>query len=104
MGSPKAALEWHGSTLLRRVVGIVGRGVAGPVVVVAAPDQALPPLPPGVVVVHDPVEGRGPLQGIAVGLTAAREKLGADVAFVCSTDLPFLHVAYLRHLLRALGD
>src|SRR5215218_6339498 len=27
MGSPKAALEWHGSTLLRRVVGIVARVV-----------------------------------------------------------------------------
>ena len=23
MGTPKAALEWHGSTLLRRTVGIV---------------------------------------------------------------------------------
>ena len=33
MGSPKAALEWHGSTLLRRVAGIVGRAVDGPVVV-----------------------------------------------------------------------
>jgi CTP:molybdopterin cytidylyltransferase MocA len=29
MGSAKAALEWHGSTLLRRVAAIVGR-VAGP--------------------------------------------------------------------------
>src|ERR671933_1300330 len=70
MGSPKAALEWHGSTLLRRVVGIVARGVDGPVVVVRAPGQPLPALPDGVEVVEDAREGRGPLQGIAAGLHA----------------------------------
>ena len=53
MGSPKAALEWHGSTLLRRITGIVGRAVDGPVVVVRAPGQALPALPDGVEVVED---------------------------------------------------
>ncbi|HEV2753369.1 MAG TPA: NTP transferase domain-containing protein, partial [Solirubrobacteraceae bacterium] len=45
MGAAKAALEWHGSTLLRRVAGLVARGVDGPVVVVRAPGQALPALP-----------------------------------------------------------
>ena len=40
MGTPKAALEWHGSTLLRRVVGLVGRSVDGPVIVVCAPGGA----------------------------------------------------------------
>jgi molybdopterin-guanine dinucleotide biosynthesis protein A len=44
MGSPKAALEWHGSTLLRRVTGLVARAVDGPVVVVRAPEQELPDL------------------------------------------------------------
>ena len=42
MGRPKASLEWHGSTLLHRVTGIVARAVDGPVVVVRAPDQELP--------------------------------------------------------------
>ena len=42
MGRPKANLEWHGSTLLHRVTGIVSRAVDGPVVVVRAPDQELP--------------------------------------------------------------
>ena len=46
MGSPKAALDWHGSTLLRRVTGIAGRVVTGPVVVVSAPGQSLPELAP----------------------------------------------------------
>ena len=45
MGTPKAALEWHGSTLLRRTVGIVTRVTDGPVVVVRAPGQSLPARP-----------------------------------------------------------
>ncbi|MEA2301885.1 MAG: molybdenum cofactor guanylyltransferase, partial [Solirubrobacteraceae bacterium] len=32
MGAPKACLEWHGSTLVRRVAGILGRTLDGPVV------------------------------------------------------------------------
>jgi molybdopterin-guanine dinucleotide biosynthesis protein A len=37
MGTPKPALEWHGSTLLRRTVGVIARVTDGPVVVVRAP-------------------------------------------------------------------
>ncbi|OLT13710.1 molybdenum cofactor guanylyltransferase [Pseudonocardia sp. CNS-139] len=102
MGTPKAALEWHGSTLLHRTTALLARTVGGPVVVVAAPGQDLPALPAGVTVVEDPVEGRGPMQGIAGGLGALAEK--APAAFVCSTDLPFLHPAYVRRVLGALGD
>ncbi len=56
MGSPKAELEWHGSTLLRRVTGLVARAVDGPVVVVRAPDQGLPYLDGRVEVVADALE------------------------------------------------
>lgn len=98
MGAAKAGLDWHGSTLLRRVVGLAGRGADGPVVVVRASGQELPPLPPGVEVLEDPVEGRGPLQGLATGLAALAGR--ADRAFVCSTDLPLLHPALVRLLLR----
>src|SRR5688500_3128660 len=70
MGTPKAWLEWHGSTLLRRVCGLVGRGASGPVVVVRAPGQALPALPAGIRVVEDAREGHGPLQGLLAGLEA----------------------------------
>ena len=55
MGSPKAALEWHGSTLLYRTSALLRRTVGGPVVVVASPGQQLPALPSGVEVVEDPV-------------------------------------------------
>jgi molybdopterin-guanine dinucleotide biosynthesis protein A len=100
MGEPKAGLEWHGSTLLYRTAAVLARTVEGPVVVVAAPGQELPALPGGVAVVEDPVEGRGPLQGLAVGLAAVADR--AEAAFVCSTDLPFLHPAYVRRVLREL--
>jgi len=101
MGSPKAALEWHGSTLLHRTAGIVARAAGGPVVVVRASGQDLPELPRGTIVVDDPREGKGPVQGIAAGLAALAGL--AETAFVTSTDLPFLHPAYIRRVLRVLG-
>jgi molybdenum cofactor guanylyltransferase len=99
MGAPQAALEWHGSTLLRRTAGILSRVTDGPVVVVRAPGQALPPLPGGTDVVEDPREGLGPVQGIAAGLAALDGR--AEIAFVSSTDMPFLHPAFVRRVLRA---
>ena len=101
MGAPKAALEWHGSTLLARTVGILARATGGPVVVVRASGQDLPELPKRTVVVDDPRDGRGPVQGIAAGLTALDGL--ADTAFISSTDLPFLHPAFVSRVLRVLG-
>lgn len=98
MGTSKAALEWHGSTLLRHVTGVVGRAVEGPVIVVRALGQELPELDPRVVLCDDLEEGRGPMEGLAVGLAAAAEH--SETAFVCSTDLPFLHAAFVRAVLR----
>ena len=99
MGRPKAALEWHGSTLLQRIVGVVARAVDGPLVVVQAPGQELPALPPGVAIATDAREGRGPLQGLAAGLEAVAGK--AERAYVSSTDVPLLHPAFVRTVLRA---
>jgi molybdenum cofactor guanylyltransferase len=97
MGASKAALEWHGSTLVYRTAALVSRTVDGPVVVVAAPGQLLPELPIGVQVVEDPVEGLGPMRGIATGLAAVADR--APAAFVCSTDMPFLHPAFINRVL-----
>ncbi|MEX2291226.1 MAG: NTP transferase domain-containing protein [Mycobacteriales bacterium] len=102
MGSSKAGLEWHGSTLLRRVVGVLARGVDGPVLVVRAAGQQLPPIPPSVEVIDDAEQGRGPLQGLAAGLGALAGQ--AEAAFVCSTDLPFLHPAFVRRVTGALDS
>ena len=54
------------------------------------------------VVVDDPRDGRGPVQGIAAGL-AALDGL-ADAAFISSTDMPFLHPAFIRRVLRVLDE
>jgi molybdopterin-guanine dinucleotide biosynthesis protein A len=102
MGSPKAALDWHGSTLLRRVTGLAQRTVDGPVVVVRAPGQDLPEIHPSVEVVSDAREGRGPLQGIAAGLSAIGGR--AEVAYVSSTDVPLLHPAFVGRVVGALDD
>jgi molybdopterin-guanine dinucleotide biosynthesis protein A len=102
MGTPKAALEWHGSTLLRRVVGIVGRAVDGPVIVVRAPDQELPSLPDDVEIAEDACEGRGPLQGLQAGLAAARAH--APVAYASSTDVPLLHPRFVHRVVAAVDD
>jgi molybdopterin-guanine dinucleotide biosynthesis protein A len=102
MGTSKALLEWHGATLLERVVSIVGRAVDGaPVVVVAAHGQELPALPPGVRVVEDRRKGLGPLQGIASGLAALAGE--ADAAFVSSTDAALLHPAFVQRVLAGLA-
>jgi molybdenum cofactor guanylyltransferase len=99
MGRSKAGLEWHGSTLLRRVAGIVSRAVDGAVVVVRAPAQELPSLPPGVRVVADAREGHGPVQGLAAGLAAVAGH--AELAYVSSTDVPLLHPAFVAAVLAA---
>ena len=102
MGSSKAALAWHGSTLLRRVTGLVAREVDGPVLVVCAPGQALPELDPAVEIVTDARQGRGPMQGLAAGLRALSGR--AQVAYVSATDVPLLHPAFVRRVLQAFSD
>jgi molybdopterin-guanine dinucleotide biosynthesis protein A len=100
MGRTKATLDWHGSTLARRAVGIVGRVVDGPVIVVRAAGQALPALPAGVELADDAREGRGPLQALAAGLQAIGDR--ADAAFVCGVDAPLLHPALIAAVIGAL--
>lgn len=102
MGTAKAALEWHGSTLLRRTLGVLARAVDGPLLVVRGRGQPLPEIPRSVKLVDDPEPGLGPLQGIAAPLAALADQ--ADAAFVCSTDLLFLHPAFVRRVLAALTD
>ena len=104
MGRPKALLDWHGSTLVRRAVGLVEREVDGPVVVVHAAGQALPALPPQTELAADARDARGPLQGIAAGLAALGGR--AEVVFVTGVDAPLLHPAFVRHVIASLrpGD
>ncbi len=63
MGRAKAWLPFGTEIMLPRVVRLLGEAVS-PIVVVAAPEQDLPPLPDDVRVVRDEEKGRGPLQGL----------------------------------------
>jgi molybdenum cofactor guanylyltransferase len=105
MGTQKADLAWRGGTLLHRTVTVLAAATGGPVVVVRAAGQPLPRLPHGTVVVEDPREAKGPLQGIAAGL-AALGALDADVmaAFAAATDMPFLHQAFIGRVLALLAE
>lgn len=95
MGRDKASLLFDGVTLLQRTAAALAE-VADEVVIVRAPGQRLPPLDLAVPIVEaeDPVEGEGPLVGIAAGLRAA----SAPVAVVVAVDMPFLQSALLRLL------
>ena len=95
MGVDKASLVLGGRTLIQRTIDALGEA-ADEIVVVRAPGQQLPELqsPRPLRIVEDPVEGEGPLIGIAAGLSAAT----APVALVVGCDMPFLRPALLRLL------
>src|ERR1043166_3412605 len=101
MGRPKAWLPFAGELMLPRVVRLL-REAVDPVVVVAAPDQELPPLPSEVEIVRDEELGRGPLQGLSAGLHALLGRV--DAAYASSCDVPFLRPAFLRRMIALLGD
>lgn len=67
MGRPKALLPFGPELMLQRVVRILGE-VVSPIVVVAAPDQDLPPLPAEILYARDEHPGRGPLEGLSAGM------------------------------------
>lgn len=101
MGRPKAWLPFGGEVLLQRTVRILHE-VVDPIVVVAAPDQDVPPLPPSVTIIRDDREFLGPLNGLVTALAAVQDR--ADAAYLSSCDVPFLRAAFVRRLIERLGD
>ena len=97
MGQPKALLPFDGEPLIAHIVGRLGH-VFAETIVVAAPDQELPPLP--VALVRDQVAYQGPVSGIYHGLTAATK----EVCFVTSCDAPFLNLALISYLVSQIAD
>jgi molybdenum cofactor guanylyltransferase len=78
MGTSKALLPFGPETMLQRVVRILGE-VVSPIVIVAAVDQELPPLPEGVLL--------------------ARDENDVDTAYVTSCDVPLLVPGFVRQLI-----
>ncbi len=101
MGRPKAWLPFHGEPMLVRIVRVL-MGVLDPLIVVAAPDQELPHLPPAVTLVRDKVAGRGPLQGLAAGLSVLSGRV--EAAYASSCDVPLLQPAFVCHLIGLLEN
>lgn len=101
MGRPKALLPFGEETLLMRVVRILS-GVVDPIVVVAAAEQELPPLPAHVRIVRDEQEYAGPLAGMSLGLSALQSKV--DAAYISACDVPLLRAEFVRRMIAALAD
>ncbi len=100
MGRPKAMLPFGPEMLLQRIVRLLGEAV-GPIVVVAAEGQELPPLADDVRIERDRRPDRGPLEGIAVGLRALEATVGA--AFVTACDTPLLRPELVRRVIGLLA-
>jgi molybdopterin-guanine dinucleotide biosynthesis protein A len=94
MGRAKAWLPWRGQPMAAHVAAVLAEAV-DEVVVVSSAVLDPPPLPQGVRVVRDEQVGQGPLAGIATGLS----QLDAELAFVTSTDAPFLTPAFVLAVL-----
>ncbi len=101
MGRPKLLLSFGPELMLQRVVRLLGEAVQ-PVVVVAGAEQELPALPSDVAILHDRRPGRGPLEGIAVGLAALRGRV--EAAFVTACDAPLLLPAFVRRVIELAAD
>src|ERR1700759_4194024 len=89
MGRDKATLPFGPELMLQRVVRLLSQVVSpANMVVVAAPDQVLPPLPPEVIKTHDVRAFRGPLQGLATGIRALDNR--SDALYATGCDVPLL--------------
>ena len=101
MGSSKAMLPFGPELMLERVVRLVQQ-VVPQVVVVAAPGQEIPKLPPAVQLAHDHRPGRGPLEGLYAGLTALPAEI--ESVYATSCDAALLVPAFVERLFELLGD
>ena len=100
-GSDKMAALYHGVPLLHHAVLRVSE-VTREVIVVLAPDAAIPAFPPGVAVrtVRDAEADQGPLEGAHTGLAAAE----SDLAFMIAGDMPEVSTAVAIEMLRVAAN
>ncbi len=103
-GGDKLTATYRGRPVLHHALAAAA-AVADPVVLVLAPDAAVPDLPPGLgvslLIARDAVAYQGPLAGLAGGIDAL--PAGIDRAIVVAGDMPTLVPEVLRALLDAVG-
>jgi molybdenum cofactor guanylyltransferase len=97
MGRDKATLPYQDSTLIEYVTDVLAQR-CDPLFVVAAPGQRLPTL--DAKILRDEVRGGGPLIATGTGLRAAAA-VGAEWAFVCATDMPFVDTEFIDFLIES---
>jgi molybdopterin-guanine dinucleotide biosynthesis protein A len=97
MGRPKSLLLFDGKPLILHLARALER-MFPEIVIVAAPEQELPPLP--AILVRDEVPYQGPVGGIYYGLRAASGKS----CFVTSCDVAFLNPSLISHLLSKISE
>ena len=95
MGRDKGSLPFGDESLLERVVRQL-HGVVAPIVVVGSSDATLPRFGADVEVASDRQSGRGPLEGLRVGLAALASR--ASFAFVVGCDYPFVLPAFIARM------
>lgn len=101
MGRPKAALDFGGVPILKRIISELKRRFAE-IVVVAAPESedSLQIDLPATNVVRDETAYQGPLDALRRGLDAVSN----EIAFACSCDLPLLDSEVAAAIVAMLGD
>lgn len=107
----KAGLVLDDRTFLEAVCDTLAHEV-GRVLVVAAPEQPIDPVPAGAEIVRDTTPGEGPLAGLRDGLrhlAAVSPPTGSglpvtDAVVVCSCDVPLLRRAVVRRLVARLVE
>ena len=103
MGQSKAMLPFGEEFMLQRVVRLVTEVVSPDrIVVVAAANQELPPLPPKIIQAHDQHKNRGPLEGLACGFAALANT--CDAVYATGCDVPLLVPAFIQRMFELLGD
>jgi len=103
MGRDKATLPFGPELMLQRVVRIVSQVVElNSIVVVAAPGQILPELPPKVIVTWDERPERGPLEGLAAGLRSLPRSV--DAVYATSCDVPRMVPEFVEWMFSSLGE
>ena len=103
MGQDKATLPFGPELMLQRVVRIVGEIVdPDAVVVVAAAQQRLPPLPASAIITYDQQPDRGPLEGLAAGLRVMPAFV--DQVYATSCDVPLMVTEFVQKMFEQSGD
>ncbi|AFA72991.1 putative molybdopterin-guanine dinucleotide biosynthesis protein A [Gordonia polyisoprenivorans VH2] len=108
MGHNKAAMDWEGQPMLASIVEVLnGCCDCGVFVAASTGSPAYQELhgtggPPAQWVTGEQ-QGAGPLGGLAAGLATAGEH-GAEMAFVCATDMPMIAPGLVAELSAAMTE